>query len=169
MGDESEYIKLAELPSSGRLLDIGGGTGRIASSFTGLVDQVTNVDITIEMLKVANDKGIPSICSQGESLPFQDDLFSRILIIDSLHHINQQEQVIADAMRVLSPDGLLLIVEPSFDHITGLMIRIFEKVLFMKSNFLKDDSIVKMLSKHTKNVKLYHRNGSSWLVARKTI
>ena len=167
-GDESEYIKRTELPSSGRLLEIGGGTGRIVSSFVGLVDQVTNVDITFEMLKVARDKGITSICSLGEFLPFPDETFARIVIIDSLHHINNQEMVIADAMRVLTQDGLILIVEPSYDHISGLFIRIFEKVLFMGSKFLKDDSLIKMFKKHTDNVIIEHKNGNSWCIVRKS-
>ena len=166
--DELEFIKKGGLPSSGLLLDIGGGTGRITSSFTGLVDQVINVDITFEMLEVARNKGIPSICSLGEFLPFPDGSFSRILIIDSLHHINNQEMVIADGMRVLASDGLILIVEPSFDHISGFFIRIFEKVLFMGSNFLKDESLVQMLKKHSDNVILQHLNGNSWFIARKT-
>jgi ubiquinone/menaquinone biosynthesis C-methylase UbiE len=165
--DESSYIKHAELPVSGRLLEIGGGTARITSSFKGMVDQITNVDITFQMLKVAMSKGIPSICSQGENLPFEDGKFARILIIDSIHHINHQSIVISEAIRVLSSDGIMLIVEPTYDKFSGLLVRIFERALFMGSNFLKDGELMEMLNLHTPKVKLHHHNGNSWFVARK--
>ena len=167
--DESEYYKQAELPVSGLFLEIGGGTGRILSSFNGRVDQFINVDITIEMLEVAMSKGIPSICSQGEFLPFEDGVFARILINDSIHHIDQQEMVVAEAMRVLSDDGLMLIVEPTYHEFSGFLIRIFEKVLFMGSHFLKDASLVQIIQKYTSSVTVHHYKGNSWFVVRKTI
>lgn len=165
--NQKEYIELAEMPSDGILLDIGGGTGRITSNFLGLVDQIVNVDVTFEMLQVARNKGISSICSVGEKLPFSDSSISRIIIIDALHHINNQERVVADAVRVLKPGGLILIVEPNYDHIGGKLIRIFEAVLFMRSKFLNDKSIENMLRIHLNDVNLHHVDGNSWFIAHK--
>ena len=166
--DNIEFTKYAELPYAGRILEIGGGTGRILSEINDLVDQVVNVDLTIEMLNIAREKGIASICSLGEQLPFEDKSFGRILIIDSIHHINHQEMVISEAMRVMADDGLALIVEPTYHKFSGFLVRVFEKVLFMQSNFLKDEALKKMIQKYFDNISLHHHNGNSWFVVRKS-
>jgi len=48
--DVDEIKKIAALPAAGNLLDIGGGTGRVASSLVGLIDKIVVVDISFEML-----------------------------------------------------------------------------------------------------------------------
>ena len=81
-----KIIELAKLPATGHLLDMGGGTGRVATSFVGLMDQIEVVDLSIGMLRMAWRKDLRSICASGVLLPFQNNFFSRILVVDSLHH-----------------------------------------------------------------------------------
>jgi len=51
-------IELAKLPSSGHLLDIGGGTGRVAKSLEGVMDHIEVVDISLGMLRISKEKKI---------------------------------------------------------------------------------------------------------------
>ena len=42
--------EVAELPVKGRLLDVGGGTGRVSSAICDLVDEAVVADISFGML-----------------------------------------------------------------------------------------------------------------------
>jgi ubiquinone/menaquinone biosynthesis C-methylase UbiE len=167
--DRAEMVERAKLPASGFLLDIGGGTGRVSASLVELVDGIQVVDLSIEMLKFAQHKQLPAVCASGEFLPYQNDSFSRVLIIDALHHFYRQAVVIQEVWRVLQPGGLLAIVEPNYDLFSGKAIALLEKLLLMKSRFLKDESIASLFSDLSANVRIYHHRSNSWFVIKKLI
>jgi len=166
-GNFDRLIGLADIPFDGYVLDLGGGTGRVALSFNKISKNIEIVDITLGMLKVARKKGLNAICANGELLPFPGDFFSRILIIDALHHIKNQKQVTMEIWRVLQPGGFLIIVEPFYDHLSGKMIRVMEKVLLMGSKFLTDDSILALFDNLSSGIQVVHEKGNSLLKIRK--
>ena len=45
--------EVASLPVRGSLLDVGGGTGRVASALRNLVDEIIIADVSMGMLKEA--------------------------------------------------------------------------------------------------------------------
>jgi ubiquinone/menaquinone biosynthesis C-methylase UbiE len=49
--DHSRLVEVLELPVAGRLLDVGGGTGRVASLLAAYVGQVVIADETAAMLR----------------------------------------------------------------------------------------------------------------------
>ena len=59
---------LLELPTSARLLDAGGGTGRIAQKFSDMTSEIVIVDLSMRMLLQAVTKVIPlRVCSYTEN------------------------------------------------------------------------------------------------------
>jgi len=165
--EDEELIKWIGLPLSGDLLDIGGGTGRVASSLVKKVDNLVIVDVSYGMVKMAKNKGFSATCALGEVLPYPDESFERALIVDALHHCSDQEGVIKDVWRVLKPGGFLVIVEPNYDHASGKLIRVFEKLLVMNSKFLSDSAIVSLLRDFSEDVKIKHVKGNSWFKVKK--
>ncbi|MFH2040473.1 MAG: methyltransferase domain-containing protein [Chloroflexota bacterium] len=165
--EDEELIKWAELPITGSLLDVGGGTGRVSRSFIDNVKNLIIIDVSFGMLRIAKEKGLSATCALGELLPYPSDSFGRVLIVDALHHCTNQQEVIRDTWRVLKPEGYLLIVEPNYDHFSGKFIRLFENVLLMKSKFLSDNAIIKLLLDHSKEIKLKHVKGNSWFKVKK--
>ena len=78
------------LPVVGMLLDAGGGTGRIAEAISNLVTIVVVADSLYEMLRQAADKGcIVPLCTYSETLPFPDESFERVIMVDA-ESIDQQ-------------------------------------------------------------------------------
>ena len=88
-------IRLLDLPINGTLLDAGGGTGRVSGFLSKHVDQVVLADLSEKMLSQSHGKDeLQPVCSHAEKLPFPDEAFDRIIMVDALHHVCDQKGAI---------------------------------------------------------------------------
>jgi ubiquinone/menaquinone biosynthesis C-methylase UbiE len=96
-----------------RVLDVGCGTGRLAVALDGRA-RVWGVDAEPAMLEVArrNAPGATFKPARAEALPFKDGWFERAVMWLVVHLVDRP-QALAEARRVLGPDGRLAVV--SFD------------------------------------------------------
>jgi ubiquinone/menaquinone biosynthesis C-methylase UbiE len=130
------------LPTTGRLLDAGGGTGRVSSQLRHLVDEVIISDPSALMLKQAQLKGkLLSAQAHAERLPFPNASFDRVVVVDALHHFVNQREAVGDLLRVLKPGGRLLIEEPDIHRLIVKFIALGEKVALMRSHFISAEQI----------------------------
>jgi ubiquinone/menaquinone biosynthesis C-methylase UbiE len=157
--------EVASLPVRGHLLDVGGGTGRVASAIRGLVDDVTIADVSFGMLKEAPRPDLRPVCGYSESLPFADESFERVIMVDALHHVVDHVHSAREMFRVLKPGGMLVIEEPDIRTFGVKLIAIAEKLLLMRSHFLAPDQIVKLFETGETNVK--SADGTAWVVVKK--
>lgn len=103
--------------SLGRLVDIGTGTGRMIELFGPRSAEAIGIDRSSEMLRLARVKleasGIASSLRQGDmyALPLADDVADTVIIHQVLHYAHSPAAAIAEAARVLTPGGTLLIVD----------------------------------------------------------
>lgn len=103
--------------SLGRLVDVGTGTGRMIELFGPRSSQAIGIDRSSDMLRLARVKletaGIPSSLRQGDmyALPLADQSADTIVIHQVLHYAHSPAAAIAEAARVLSPGGTLLVVD----------------------------------------------------------
>jgi len=138
--------RLLRLPARGWLLDAAGGTGRVSAAAAGLVDHVVVGDVSLPMLKQAKAKGgLHTVRLCAEQLPFPDGTFSRILIVDALHHMHDQRRAIGEFLRVLKPGGRLVIEEPDIGLWTVKGVALLEKMFLMKSRFYPATEIIRMI------------------------
>lgn len=144
---DMEYWRAAlRLPVTGRLLDAGGGTGRISAALRPDVGQVVIADHSQGMLRQALKKGnMDLVRADVALLPFADASFERALIIDALHHFPRQKQGIADVARVLSPGGLLVMEEFDIRRWGTRAMALLEKMVLMGSRFPSQEEIQQML------------------------
>src|SRR4030095_762367 len=108
---------LADRPL-GALLDIGTGTGRMLELFAPKARSAIGIDRSSEMLRLARVKleeaGIDGASlRQGDmtALPLGDRSVDSIILHQVLHYAQQPGAAIAEAARVLSPGGRLLIAD----------------------------------------------------------
>lgn len=97
--------------SDRRVLDIGGGMGRIAIPLAQR-HFVTLTDISTHMLELARPWESERLVLQqanARSLPFVDEAFDFVVCIDVLPHIERPQEAIGEARRVLRPGGTLVI------------------------------------------------------------
>jgi ubiquinone/menaquinone biosynthesis C-methylase UbiE len=130
------------LPAAGRLLDAGGGTGRVSSQLRQLIDEVIISDESLSMLKQAQIKGrLQSAQAHVERLPFPAASFDRVVVVDALHHFANQREAIRDLLRVLKPGGRLLIEEPDIQRLIVKFVAVGEKVALMRSRFISAEQV----------------------------
>lgn len=61
-------------------------------------------------------RAVPSArlaCADATALPFADGSFAGVLIRDLLHHLEEPRRATAEAVRVLRPGGVLVVLEPN--------------------------------------------------------
>jgi ubiquinone/menaquinone biosynthesis C-methylase UbiE len=147
--DVSRLGDLLRLPTTGRLLDAGGGTGRVTSQLRSLVGELVLTDVSAGMLQQAQQKADIDISqAHAERLPFPDASFDRVLVVDALHHFCDQELAIADLLRVLKPGGRLVIEEPDLNRFSVKMIAVAEKIALMRSHFYYPTEISAIIADH---------------------
>lgn len=136
-------IRLANIQSGERVLDVGCGTGthtiRVKQAQPEAV--VHGVDIDPEVLKLAQRK-IEQNClelflKQGSAiaLPYSDHHFDHVISSLLVHHLNNQakQQTFQEAFRVLKPGGQLHLVDFGEPQdipmwVISLLVRWFEEI-----------------------------------------
>ncbi|MFW6135497.1 MAG: class I SAM-dependent methyltransferase [Chloroflexota bacterium] len=140
--DPARLRELLRLPTQGRVLEAGGGTGRVSSRLLPMVGTLVINDLSRPMLKQAQPKGaLLPVQSYVEQLPFPDASFSRVLAVDALHHFHDRHAAIGELLRVLEPGGRLVIEEPDIKRLPVKMIALLEKIALMGSHFLSEEEI----------------------------
>jgi ubiquinone/menaquinone biosynthesis C-methylase UbiE len=165
---KDDWQRLLQLPLEGMLLDIGGGTGRVSQH---LCDQVSNtvlVDPSTEMLSQASEK----VClnrtrAAAERLPFDEGVFDCIIMVDALHHVENQTQTMIEMWRVLKPGGRILIEEPDIRHFSIKLLALGEKLLLMRSHFLSPDVIKAAFNAQTAQVTIETSGINAYIVVAK--
>jgi demethylmenaquinone methyltransferase/2-methoxy-6-polyprenyl-1,4-benzoquinol methylase len=137
---------LLKLPVSGRMLDAGGGTGRVSAGLQGLVGQLVICDISLPMLTRARVKrGLTPVNARAEQLPFGDAAFDRILVVDALHHFQHPAGVLTELMRLLKPGGRMVIEEPDIRRKLVKLVALAEKLALMRSRFYPAEEIARII------------------------
>lgn len=102
----SELLALRPLvPWEGRSLEIGVGSGRFAAP----LGMEMGIDPSPAMLGYAADRGIKVIEGTGEDLPFAAGSFDHALVVTVICFADSPMKMLAEAHRVLKPEGRLVI------------------------------------------------------------
>jgi ubiquinone/menaquinone biosynthesis C-methylase UbiE len=102
----------------GDLLDLGTGTGRMLEIVAPRVERAIGIDLSREMLAVARanlEKANLHNCTirQGDifQLPFADQSFDAAIFHQVLHYADRPSLAVAEAARMVRPEGRLVIVD----------------------------------------------------------
>lgn len=93
----SKYVTMMDATPTGRILDLGCGTG-LLSEF--LRKKIYGVDISFQMLKKAQSKEIV-VQADMDFLPFHDSVFDAVLSFTSLQNLPSTDRVFKEVRRVL--------------------------------------------------------------------
>jgi demethylmenaquinone methyltransferase/2-methoxy-6-polyprenyl-1,4-benzoquinol methylase len=164
----ASLLAALDLPVAGTLLDLGGGTGRVAVALAAHTRRTIVADVSPRMLSFAEQKGFPCVAAPAERLPFPDGAIERILMVDAFHHLENQRQAALEMLRVLRHGGRLVIVEPDIRFMDIKLIAIAEKLLWMRSHFLRADALVSLFNPGLTKWEQYRDRSSYILVFTKS-
>lgn len=109
------YKRMLASTVPGSILEIGGGSG----NFKATVPDVISSDI------------IPApwldLVCDAQRLPFANNSFSNIVMMDVLHHIENPVLALIEAQRVLRPKGRLVACEPAITPISSIFYRLMHR------------------------------------------
>jgi len=95
------HRRLLDSCPAGRVLDIGGGTAHIKD----VRPDIVSTDILLF-------PGI-DVVADAHQLPFPDESFMGVVMLDVLHHLERPIEFLEEASRVLKPGGRLAMIEPA--------------------------------------------------------
>lgn len=124
-------IELAGISRGQKVLDIASGTGDLATRIVPLLGKDGAMfvsDINENMLSIAKrrliDKGMVGnvhyLIANAEALPFEENLFDRIVIGFGLRNVSQKDVALKSMYRVLKPGGRLIVLEFSQPQVSFL-------------------------------------------------
>ncbi len=98
------------IPPSSAVLDIGCGAGFLTNELAKKGHQVSGIDLSEESLRVAMrydaTRSVDYQLATAYSLPHPDESFDVVCAMDVLEHVENPNQLIREASRVLKPKGL---------------------------------------------------------------
>src|SRR5205807_2580667 len=112
----ANLLRIVERTGTGRVLDIGCGTGFVIGLLADTFDEIHGIDPTKAMLdKVDVGAGNVSLHEGvAESLPFPDGSYDLVTAYSVFHHLADHRPALVEAARVLRPGGVLYVdLEPN--------------------------------------------------------
>lgn len=100
-----------------RILDIATGTGKQAFAFAKKGYDIIGIDLSEDMLKVANKKNkyenAKFEVADATNIPFEDKYFDISCVSIALHEmpLSIREKVLKEMVRVTKPKGIIVIVD----------------------------------------------------------
>lgn len=99
------------------VLDLSCGTGQLLQSLCHQNIQLTGVDYSPEMIKIARKRLPPLIKlyqADVHALPFRGNTFDYVVSTEAFHHYYNQRKAIAQMKRVVKKGGKVIIVDVNF-------------------------------------------------------
>ncbi|MBN1355467.1 class I SAM-dependent methyltransferase [bacterium] len=104
----------AGLQPSGRVLDLGCGTGTLFEFLEGW-GQVVGMELSRDALILAKSRSdVPLVRATTDAIPFKPGRFALIAVFDCLEHLQDDARALIQARNLLAPGGILIVSVPAF-------------------------------------------------------
>jgi demethylmenaquinone methyltransferase/2-methoxy-6-polyprenyl-1,4-benzoquinol methylase len=116
-GVRDRVVELTNAKEGSKILDVGTGTGKQAFAFAKRGYNVVGIDLSEDMLNVANKKNkygnVKFEVADATDIPFEDNCFDVSSVSFALHDmpLTIREKVLKEMVRVTKPRGIIVIVD----------------------------------------------------------
>jgi 2-polyprenyl-3-methyl-5-hydroxy-6-metoxy-1,4-benzoquinol methylase len=110
------YALAAEVCKGRKVLDAGCGVGWGTELLWGAgAESASGVDLSPDAIENARARVPGADFREGNlaDLPFGDDAFDLVVCFEAIEHVEQQEKVFDELVRVLAPGGILMVSSPN--------------------------------------------------------
>jgi ubiquinone/menaquinone biosynthesis C-methylase UbiE len=111
--DDLGAVEFSRVKPGEKIIEVAGGTGNFISKFAEISDDLTIVDLTHGMLRVAR-KTFPDIqlvAGDAARLPFRSGSIDLATTAQALHHIHEPVPVLKEMRRIVGRSGRVLVVD----------------------------------------------------------
>ena len=121
-----DALDLCDLPVSGRLLDVGTGTGAVARTAHKMYPHagVYATDFTWEMVQAgqgrADSRAVHFSLADAFELPFPDGEFDAVITSFVMRNVVDRRAAFREQLRVTRPGGRVVCLETSPPHVVAL-------------------------------------------------
>ena len=112
-------------------------------------------------------KSLFPVCAPTEILPFPDNTFDRIVMVDALHHVEDAYSTLTELWRVTKAGGRIIIEEPDISTGAVKILAIIEKIILMRSHFVSPDKIMRFFMDFGAQSKIIKFDYTAWIVIEK--
>ncbi|MHA1126159.1 MAG: class I SAM-dependent methyltransferase [Candidatus Heimdallarchaeota archaeon] len=142
----NSILDYLDLEKDDILVDVGGGTGRVAKALKHHVRGCIVLDYSYNMLQKAKgkDNDLMLVQASSDAMPFRDGTVEKLFMNDSLHHIQVQEGTIKECERILTKPGKLMIREFNRKSFWNKFLIFGEKLVGFNSKFLSPEELEKL-------------------------
>jgi len=116
--------QLADVPDGAEVLDLGCGAGAVSGRLAHRYPRLsfTGADHDEVLLAKAEQQGLNTACVDFDArLPFDDECFDVVLMIDSIEHVASRRAVLSEVFRMLNTGGQLIVFTPPYDTFMWLL------------------------------------------------
>lgn len=154
-----EVKAAADLNKNDVVVDIGGGTGRLAEYICNCCNAVYILDESEKMLsKAGNIENVIKVKGNALAAPFENDSIDTVILCDVFHHIKEQRLLLIEISRILKKGGKIVLLDFHKKHIKTRLLIGFEFILFQKLFFRTKDEIKLLLGECFNIRKFYDKH-----------
>jgi SAM-dependent methyltransferase len=117
--ESTRRVLVQHVPAGSRVLDVGVGLGRVMGPLVQY-DRF-GIDISLDYLKRARDRGLQVAFSRIEDMPYTDGCFDAAIVCDVLEHVLDLNACVQQILRVIKPGGVLLVRVPYKEDLSGYL------------------------------------------------
>jgi len=132
-------------------LDIGGGTGALASLMSPKFSSVVVLEPSQRKASYGAKRGRSGfVRGVAEALPFTDESFDMISAVASFHHMTDQDRALAEMSRLMRRGGILAVVEIDIGTTRGKVLRFLEtRIMRHNLHFPSREELERLVSSHS--------------------
>lgn len=96
-----------------RVLDVGAGAGNMMHHLAHYGD-VVGLEYNPKPIPVAHERGFDVRQGSATDMPFEDESFDLVALLDTVEHIADEKAVFDETYRVARPGGHIIVTVPAF-------------------------------------------------------
>lgn len=97
-----------------RVLDIGAGAGNMMHNLAQYGDEIVGLEYNPKPIPVAHERGWDVRQGDATAMPFEDESFDLLSLLDTVEHIPDETAVFNETFRVTKPGGAMVVTVPAF-------------------------------------------------------
>ena len=116
------------------ILDVGCGTGHLTYSLAK-DNYLVGIDLSLEILNFAKNKGFSTIQASGCNLPIKDNIFDLVISTNVIQLVAEGEEFVKELVRVAKPEARIIITTLNDWSIIFKVLRIIRRKFFRNFHF----------------------------------